>query len=263
MFARSTIAASVFGLATVAATGVFTPTVVEAAPSDWEAFIIRHNASPTTPLTITENVEGDGVTTQIDEASEKTGYGTNFFDGQSIRTVGSVSYDRLDAGTKTPYVNIWVTDGTRYAVVAPNVYNSYGAGGAPITPNVNGKNIQDLGVNIYETDTSDLSWLTPGGVYNAAFQGLATFDGTSYTPVKVSDLYASLTVYGNTTYGGTGATKSGDGFALVFGDTQGNFTSAIPYEVDNVSVTAVPEPATLGLLAVGAIALLGRKRRAV
>jgi hypothetical protein len=222
-------------------------------------FIIRSGAG-LTPVFIAGSADGTSVTTQIDEAGEKTGYGTSYFNGQSVRSIGSVSYTRLDAGDKNPYVNFWVTDGTHHAVVAPNIYSSYAAGGAPIGTDVNGLNIQSLGVNIYETDTTDVSWLTPGGVYNSAFQGLETFSAGQYTPVKVGDLFSTLSVYGNTTFGGTGATKSGDGFALIFGDTQGNFTNAIPYSLANVSVAATPEPATLACVAGAGLVALRRRR---
>jgi hypothetical protein len=232
------------------------------AAATFNPFIIRSAAGAVTPVSIVGTSDGSSVTAQIDEGGEKAGYGTSFFNGQSVRSIGSVSYTRLDPGTHNPYVNFWVTDGTHHAVVAPNIYNSYGTGGAPVGTDVNGLNIQSLGVNIYETDTTDLSWLTPGGVYNSAFQGLATSSGGLFTPVKVSDLYSTLSVYGNTTFGGTGATKSGDGFAIIFGDTQGNFTNPIPYSLANVSVAATPEPTTLAALGAASAMGLRRRRRA-
>jgi hypothetical protein len=221
-------------------------------------FVIRTVPGAVTPVTITD--VGGVVTTQIDEGGEKTGYGTTDFNGQSIRDIETISYNRIDSGTKDPYLNIWVTDGTNYAVIAPQTFTSYGPGGAPVDVDVNGLNIQNLGVNVYETNTSNLSWLAPSAVYNPASQSLATFDGLAYTPVKVSDLFATLTIYGNTTLGGTGATKAGTGVNLVFGDTQGNFTSPTPYVLSNV--TAVPEPASLAVIGLGSAALLLRRRRA-
>src|SRR5829696_8793959 len=113
-------------------------TAVSAEAATWAPFVIRQaNSQPAaTPVFITGTTDGSSVTTQIDEAGEKTGYGTSDFDGQTLGNLTSVNYARLDAGAPDPYVNIWVTDGTNYAVIAP-VTNMM-AGGGYTSNDVNG-----------------------------------------------------------------------------------------------------------------------------
>jgi hypothetical protein len=245
----------IFLLAGAACSGMFTT----AAHADviWNPFVIRTVSGAATPVVPVGTSDGSSFTVTIDESGEKAGYGTVNFNGQSISSISSVSYDRIDTGSKSPYVNIWVTDGTNYAVIAPNVYSSYGAGGAPVSVDVNGLNIQSLGVNVYETNTASLGWLAPGAVYNPAFQGLATFSAGQYTPVTVGDLFDSLTIYGNTTLGGTGAPKAGTGFNLIFGDTQNNFTTGVPYVIGDVSVATTAAPVPLPAAAWAGMALFG------
>lgn len=215
-------------------------------------FVIRTNPSATTPLTITD-VAGV-VTTNVDESGEKTGYGTSYFDGQTIGALTKVTYNRIDAGPRDPYLNIWITDGTHSAVIAP-VANMNGAGGYT-SNNINGLDLQTLGFNIYETDFSNLSWL---GVPGATRTLSALTAGGA--PVTLSQI-AGLTIQDPGTYSGfvgTGAPKNGTGLNLIFGDTQGNFTQPLPYVISNVQV---PEPTTLAALGAASLLGLGRRRRA-
>jgi len=255
---------SVASVVCLSAITSFVATTQSASAATFTPFVIRNNANPTTPLTITDF--GGVVTTTIDESGEKTGYGTKFFDGMSVNMLGKISYTRVDSGLKNPYLNVWVTDGTNYAILAPLRYNNYGIGGAPVSSNVNGLWIQDLGINVYETNTANLGWLAPDAVYNSAFQGLATGTPGNFTPVKVSDLYSLLTINDPGIYPtppiGTGPPKNGTGFNLIFGDTQGNFVQPVPYVINGVSVSVVPEPSSLALIGVGALALLRRRRQA-
>jgi hypothetical protein len=65
-------------------------------------------------------------------------------------------------------------------------------------------------------------------------------------------------VYGLAT---SGAPKAGYGVNLIFGDTQGNFTTPIPYVVTDAAVTAaVPTPAA-AIAAVPLLGLVAMKRR--
>jgi hypothetical protein len=212
-------------------------------------FIIRTIGSPTTPLTITD-VAGV-VTTNVDESGEKTGYGTSAFDGQTIGALTAVSYTRVDAGPKDPYLNIWITNGVKSAVIAPVV--GMNGSGNYTSNNINGVNLQTLGFNIYETDFSDLSWL---GVAGATRVNAALIAGGN--AVTLSQI-AGLTIQDPGSYSGfvgTGAPKNGTGLNLIFGDTQGNFAQPLPYIISNV---AVPEPTTL--TALGAASVLGFRRR--
>lgn len=243
--------------AAVAALGVALVTPASAAV-EWEAFVIRQaNTQPAaTPVTIVEDVDGNGATTLIDEGGEKTGYGTSFFDGQTLSSIPSVSYDRIDPGTKYPYVNVWITDGTNYAVIAPGVVQN---GGGVTTSNVNGLDFQSLGMTIYETNFTGpgaLNWLYPNA--QRVNQALLKADNTPVTIAEIGSLLVGDPgVYPNPPVG-TGAPKNGTGLNLIFGDTQSNFDQAIAYQIDNV---VVPEPAAFGLLGIGAAAMLLRRRR--
>jgi hypothetical protein len=221
--------------------------------ASFNPFIIRTIASPTTPLTITD-VAGV-VTTNVDESGEKTGYGTSAFDGQTISALTTVTYNRIDAGPRDPYLNIWITNGVKSAVIAP-VVGMTGTGGYT-SNNINGLNLQTLGFNIYETDFSDLSWLGIPGATRVASALVA--GGNAVTLSQISGLTIQDPGVGNYSgFVGTGAPKNGTGLNLIFGDTQGNFSQPLPYVISNV---AVPEPTTLAVVA-GASALGLRRRRA-
>jgi hypothetical protein len=239
--------------AVVALTGV--ASTVSAA--SWNPFVIRTVGGASTPLTIVENVDGDGVTTTIDENGEKTGYGTGDFNGKSVGTLGVLSYLRVDPGTKDPYLNIWVTDNAgHFAVIAP-VANMT-ATGDYTNNDVSGLDLKTLGFNIYETDFSNLSWL---GVAGATRTKQALTAGGSV--VTLADI-AGLTILSPAVFPnppiGTGAPKAGYGVNIVFGDTQGNFTSSVPYVIDNVNLTAVPTPVA-AFAAVPLLGLVAMKRR--
>jgi hypothetical protein len=222
----------------------------------WTPFVIRQaNVQPAvTPVVITGTTDGSAVSTQIDEAGEKTAYGTSDFDGQPLSNVTGINYNRVDAGVPDPYLNIWVSDGTNYALIAP-VTNMM-SGGGYTSNDVNGQNLQTLGFNIYEYTSANFDWLVPGATRQA--QGLMHSDGT---PVLVSEIGGLVIDDPNPTLaqGGTGAPKLGTGLNVVFGDTQGNFVNPMPYTLTNVNV--VPEPSTFALGAIAGGGLLLRRRR--
>jgi hypothetical protein len=254
MIRKNTLRQLALAAATFAAAAFAAP-AAEAAT--WSPFIIRQaNTQPaTTALYINGAPDGSSVSTQIDEGGEKTGYGTSDYDGLAVTSLQSVSYVRNDAGAPDPYVNIWVTDGTNYAVLAP-VANMQ-SGGGYTSNDVNGLNLQTLGFNIYEYTSPNFNWLIPGSTRQSS--GLMHSDGT---PVLLSEL-GSLSIDDpnpGIAQGGTGAPKNGNGFNLIFGDTQGNFVTPMPYSLSNVAV-AVPEPTGIALLCLGAGALLLRRRR--
>ncbi|HZZ41527.1 MAG TPA: hypothetical protein VFE58_01195 [Tepidisphaeraceae bacterium] len=217
----------------------------------WDPFVIRNaNAVPHDAPTITENADGQGVTTTIDEAGQKTGYGTTGVDGDTIGSLVSLSYTRTDAGTSSPYLNIWVTDGTNYALIAPVAGGLHGGGYS--TNNINGLSLQTLGFNIYDNSTgANYDWLFTGATRDAGPGSLLKSNGDIVTLADISNLLINVP----STYPvDTGAPETGDGFNLVFGDTQGNFVTPIPYAIDNVTLTTVvPTPAA----ALGAIPLFG------
>lgn len=229
-----------------------------AAAATWAPFVIRQaNTQPaTTPLFINGAVDGSSVTTQIDESGEKTGYGTSDFDGQPLGNITSLNYTRLDSGVPDPYVNIWVRDGLGHSAVISPVANMTASGGYT-SNDVNGLNLQNLGFNIYETDFSDLSWLGVAGAQRVNQAVIA--GGQVVTLADIASLIVDDPGAPYSGFVGTGAPKNNTGFNLIFGDTQGNFATPIPYNLSNVNV--VPEPGTFGLLGLaGAGSLLTRRR---
>jgi hypothetical protein len=228
-----------------------------AATVNWDAFIIRTVVGATTPVVPVESASGQGVTVNIDESGEKAGYGTTAFNGLNLGTLGSISYTRLDAGIPDPYLNIWITNGTDYALIAP--VTNMATGGGYTSNDINGLSLKTLGFNIYETNFANLSWILPGAQRVA--QGLMHADGT---PILLSEI-AGLTmadpgVYPNPPIG-SGAPKNGSAVNLIFGDTMGNFVSPLPYQLEGVTATAVPIPmAALGALPLLGLAALKRRR---
>ncbi len=229
----------------------------QADAAEWEAFLIRDaNASPAlTPVTAVEDADGNGVIVLVDESGEKAGYGTAFFDGMTLGDIPSVSYTRRDSNPSTPYINIWITDGTNAAVIAPHVLS---AGGGLLTPNINGADFQSLGIAIYETDYTDLDWIQAGAQRSS--QQLVDSSGDPLLIKDISNIGIGDPGIGNYSNDvGSGAPKNGTGFNIIFGDSQNNFAQIAPYSIDNVQV---PEPA--GVLLIGMVAgpaLLRRRRR--
>jgi hypothetical protein len=247
----------------LAALAMASTAAVSAQAQTWEPFVIRTVAGATTPVVPVGTSNGTSFTVNIDEAGEKAGYGTSFFDGGALSNVQSVSYTRVDPGTKDPYVNIWIRDNAGHSAVIAPVTNLASTGGYT-SNNVDGLNLQALGFNIYETDFNDLGWLGIAGAHRVAQALIQGGDalGNGGTVVTLADI-GGLTVDdpGSPYSGfvGTGAPKNDTGFNLIFGDTQGNFTSPVPYSIANVS--AVPEPGTFALIGLGAAAMLLRRGR--
>ena len=199
---------------------------------NFEPFYIRNNNSSITPpwdsdMSIIENVEGDGFTAVTPRGGQKVGYGTSFFDTRSVTTLQTVNWDKISgkAGLVS-YLNIWVTDGTNYAVIASE--NDY-------------RN-QDFAIRqewkVFEYDTSvALDWLCASGA--------GARDGSQYltcggSRVTLADLGANIKILSPSftvppSYVGTGAPRAGYGFNLIFGDTQENFIGS--YSLENISVT--------------------------
>lgn len=235
---------------------------VQAAAS-WDAFVIRDsggnippnlgNGGATVP-TITEKISGAGVTTLISLGGQKTGYGTSDFDGQALSSIKSLDYTRIDGGSKHPYINIWVSDGVNFAILAPSV--------STVNTNVKGLLWASLNAAVFETDFTSLGWLFPG----AQRIGQYLYKSDGVTLVTLAEL-GSLTIDSPTfphAFVGTGAPRNGNGINLIFGDTANNFLNGgVPYEIDNLSITPVPSPvaAHVGLAMMGLLALFRRPVR--
>lgn len=234
-----------------------------AASLDWNTFVIR-NANGTGDVPpISENADGAGVTTSITETGQKTAYGTSSLDGTTVGSLISLSYTRQDTGpdsTGTPYLNIWVTDGTNYALIAP-VSNALVGGGYGLPNNVNGLNLQSLGFNIYDNSNgTNFDWLHVGGKVDNGPNSFLTSTGGIVTLADIGN----LTIGEGPHVGDPGAPQAGYGVNILFGDTQGNFNQPVPYVLDNVQITtAVPLPsaAGMGLAMLGLVGAAGLLRK--
>lgn len=98
--------------------------VAGAIPIDFEGFYIRNNdGSITAPwdadMSIIENAAGDGFSASTPRSGQKVGYGTSAFDGMQINPFDTVDFTKLSGKDGiVPYLNMWVTDGTHYAIIS-------------------------------------------------------------------------------------------------------------------------------------------------
>lgn len=202
--------------------------VVNASPN-FTAFIIR-NSGDGTPPTIAENPSGDGFSAFTPLGGQKVGYGTNFFDGLNIQDIESADFTKVagPAGLH-PYLNIWVTDGTNYAIIgSENVYM-----GTIFATRTEWKVFE---YNTTGGDAVALDWLCANGDGNRVSQYL-TCGGVN---ASFNDLAANLTIQSPNpmvSYAGGGAPKAGYGFNVIWGDTAANFING-PISIANLSVTA-------------------------
>ena len=205
--------------------------VVNASPN-FTAFIIRNSNVGAVPPTITENPNGDGFYAFAPLAGQKVGYGTNFFDGLNIQNIESADFTIVAQPVGLhPYLNIWVTDGTNYAIIASeNVYM-----GTNFSTRIEWK-VFEYNVTGLNTTHLDLDWLCANGNGDRVSQYL-TCGGVN---ASFSDLVANLMIQSPNpmvSYAGGGAPKAGYGFNVIWGDTAANFING-PISIANLSVTA-------------------------
>lgn len=236
-------------------------TAVQAAT--WESFVIRNSSVGNNPPAINDVVVGMTPAKEfvISAGGMKAAWGTDALDGLTLGDITHLSINRHDDATRftagsgpatAPYINMWITDGTHFAVAANEPSNPEWAG--PVKWNMTWDDLKTKTVKIYEI--TDKSWLPNSGV-GLTFEDLANFTIEAPSAAQLTTGWAGL---------GTGApreigTNDAYGFNWVFGDSLSNYVSGDPgYVVSNP--VAVPEPSTLALLALalGAFALIRRQK---
>jgi hypothetical protein len=237
---------------------------VNAGIIEFEAFEIRNSNSTTTApwdgnMSIVENVAGDGFSAATPDGGQKVGYGTNAFDNMQINLFETVNFDKISGKNGVvPYLNMWVTDGTNYAVISSE--NDY-----------RGDDFQTRQEwKIFEYTPGGFDWLFDSGLGSRTASQYLQLNNVSVT---LADFADGITLYGGPGIGatgvGTGAPQGGYGFNVIFGDTQSNYTGSYALEKLVVNydqktyvagnTTDVPEPSTIAIFALGMIGFASRQ----
>lgn len=229
-----------------------TLTAAQPASADFQSFIIR-GAPTIAPGSVPGSTE-----ILITAGGQKVGLGSNDVNGMILGSLTNLRIDRIDDETRftagsgpavAPYINIWITDGVNFAVVANEPSNP---AFQPLYDDGYDLSFADLADKVAKIfENSDKSWLPNNGV-GLTFADLAGFQIMAPTAAQLTAGWAGL---------GSGAprelgTNTAYGVNWVFGDTLSNYVSGDPgYLVANARVTA-PEPEAL-LLFVAGLAGLG------
>jgi len=222
------------------------------AQAGFTPFVIRGSNSSAN-LPIINDLGGGQTQFLITEGGMKAALGTNDVNGYTVGDIASASIDRVaidPPGSYAPYMNIWVTDGSNYAVIAnePSNVGEWPPGTAYDTTWVV---LQNATAKAYEN--SDKSWLPNGGT-GLTFSDVA---GLTIQAPSVAELTAGWAGLGSGAPRELG-TNVAYGFNWVFGDTMTNYVSGDDgFIVANPSI--VPEPGTICLLGLGG--LVFRRRR--
>lgn len=233
---------------------------IGSAQAAFNSFIIRNGAT----LAPTITPVGSNTEFVINEGGQKAALGSNDANGYKVGDITKLAIARLDDESRfpigsgpavAPYFNLWITDGTNYAVIAnepsnPDFQALYNDGYDLDWSDISGKVAK-----VYENN--DKSWLPNNGV-GLTFADLANFTIKAPSVGELTTGWAGL---------GTGAprelgTNVAYGVNWVFGDTLSNYQSGDPgYLVGSPVVQAVPEPATLALAGLAGLGLFATSRR--
>jgi len=252
-------------LSTLAAAGMAT-----SASAAFNTFVIRG-----APVIQTNNVYTPGAQEFIISAGgQKAGWGTDAMSGATLSAVTQMAITRHDDSTRfttgsgpavAPYFNIWVTDGTNYAVVANEPSNGSFAAFRTAGPNggftyaFSMNDIANEPARIFEAPNASAlnSWVHIA--LNKVGQNLLFSDVMGLTMGAPSPSYIAG---GNGI--GTGAPRelgsnAAVSFNWIFGDTLSNYVSGNEgYVVSNP--LAVPAPGAFALIGLGGL-VAGRRRR--
>jgi hypothetical protein len=218
-----------------------------ATAADWTPFIIR-NAN-TTGEAPTYSLDSGVLTVDVDSATggQKVGYGTSYLEGQRLDSVFRFQVIRLDEheNVYAPYINIWVTDGSNYAVLSlePSHYPEF-----DWTHDLYAADYLSIEPWIYETDRLNVDWILPG-----AYCVNQYLYGSNDEPLTIADI-GHLTIKAPTPEElatgwvglGSGAprelgTNIAYGFNLVFGDTQSNYVGGYQIDADPTLIGGIPD----------------------